>query len=101
MEQTTKFGDFINSEKPVLILFYADWNLTSRLMEKKINKVATELNGKARIITIDVDKNNELCIALKIMTVPTILILKDGEIKFMQSGEITNKIITQILKGYL
>src|SRR5690554_954394 len=75
----SKFGEIINTESPVLISFYNDWNESSEAMHSVIRNVAAVLGDKARVIKIDIEKNNELAEALRIKTVPTLMITKKGK----------------------
>lgn len=91
----SKFGELISAHVPVLIDFYTDWNEASQSMHPVIKDVAAALGDKARVIKIDVDKNQELAEALRIKGLPTLMIYKDGQMKWRQSGELdANSIIT-------
>ena len=93
----SKFGALINAEIPVLIDFYTDWNEQSIAMHEIIRDVAAALGDKAKVIKIDVDKNQELADALRIKGVPTLMIYKAGEMIWRQSGELdANSIITLV-----
>ena len=56
----SKFGELINTQLPVLIDFYTEWNEPSVSMHPVIRDVAAALGDKAKVIKIDVDKNQEL-----------------------------------------
>ena len=73
----SKFGELIQAKTPVLIGFYADWNEQSGDIHPVIRDVAAALGDKARVIKIDVDKNQELSDALRIKTLPTLMIYKE------------------------
>ena len=93
----SKFGELISAHVPVLIDFYTDWNEASQSMHPVIKDVAAALGDKARVIKIDVDKNQELAEALRIKGLPTLMIYKDGQMKWRQSGELdANTIITLV-----
>ncbi len=66
----SKFGELISTQVPVLIDFYTDWNESSILMHPVIRDVAAALGDKAKVIKIDVDKNQELADALRIRGFP-------------------------------
>lgn len=84
----SKFGELINSPVPVLIDFYTEWNEPSVSMHPVIRDVAAALGDKAKVIKIDVDKNQELADALRIKGLPTLMIYKDGQMVWRQSGEL-------------
>ncbi|AIG29214.1 thioredoxin family protein [Flavobacterium psychrophilum] len=93
----SKFGELINAQIPVLIDFYTDWNESSQSMDPVIKDVAAALGDKAKVIKIDVDKNQELAEALRIKGLPTLMIYKDGQMMWRQSGELdANTIITLV-----
>lgn len=84
----SKFGELINAQVPVLIDFYTEWNESSVAMHPVIRNVAAALGDKAKVIKIDVDKNQELAEALRIKTLPTLMIYKQGQMVWRQSGEL-------------
>ncbi|MDD2985636.1 thioredoxin family protein [Flavobacterium sp.] len=84
----SKFGELINAHVPVLIDFYTEWNESSVAMHPVIKNVAAALGDKAKVIKIDVDKNQELAEALRIKTLPTLMIYKEGQMVWRQSGEL-------------
>lgn len=84
----SKFGELINAPVPVLIDFYTEWNEPSVSMHPVIRDVAAALGDKAKVIKIDVDKNQELAEALRIKGLPTLMIYKDGQMVWRQSGEL-------------
>ena len=84
----SKFGELITAQVPVLIDFYTEWNDPSVAMHPVIRDVAAALGDKAKVIKIDVDKNQELAEALRIKGVPTLMIYKEGQMVWRQSGEL-------------
>ncbi|RZJ55153.1 MAG: thioredoxin [Flavobacterium sp.] len=84
----SKFGELINSHVPVLIDFYTEWNEPSVSMHPVIRDVAAALGDRAKVIKIDVDKNQELADALRIKGLPTLMIYKEGQMVWRQSGEL-------------
>ena len=93
----SKFGELINAEIPVLIDFYTEWNEQSVSMHEIIRDVAAALGDKAKVIKIDVDKNQELADALRIKGVPTLMIYKSGQMIWRQAGELdANSIIAMV-----
>ncbi|PQB05175.1 thioredoxin family protein [Aureitalea marina] len=83
----SKFGELIETRVPVLLDFYADWDDACTDMHAVLRDVAAALGDKARVIKIDIDKNKELAEALRVKGLPTLMIYKNGEMKWRQSGE--------------
>ncbi|MBC7438354.1 MAG: thioredoxin family protein, partial [Flavobacterium sp.] len=81
----SKFGELINAPIPVLIDFYTEWNDQSISMHPVIRDVAAALGDKAKVIKIDIEKNQELAEALRIKGLPTLIIYKNGEMVWRQS----------------
>ncbi len=97
----SKFGELIDLNIPVLLDFYTDWNAASTAMHPVLRDVAAALGDKAKIIKIDVDKNTQLAEALRVKGLPTLMIYKDGEMKWRQSGEQDANTLIGILKEYV
>ncbi|AMO20107.1 thioredoxin family protein [Flavobacterium columnare] len=94
----SKFGELIGAHVPVLIDFYTDWNEASQSMHPVIKDVAAALGDKAKVIKIDVDKNQELAEALRIKGLPTLMIYKEGQMKWRQSGELDANTIINLVQ---
>lgn len=97
----SKFGQLIDLSVPVLLDFYTDWNEDSVSMHPVLKDVAAAMGDKAKIIKIDVDKNSELAEALRIKSLPTLMIYKEGEMKWRQSGEQDANTLIGLLKEYV
>ena len=83
----SKFGELIDVPFPVLLQFYTEWSETAQQMHDVLNHVAAALGDKGKVIKIDVDKNQVLSEALRVKTLPTLMIYKQGEMLWRQSGE--------------
>tara|TARA_R110002049_G_scaffold279949_3_gene459151 strand:+ start:9865 stop:10161 length:297 start_codon:yes stop_codon:yes gene_type:complete len=97
----SKFGELIDVEIPVLLDFFTEWNDQSTSMHAVLRDVAAALGDKAKVIKIDVEKNEELAEALRVKTLPTLIIYKDGEMKWRQSGEQDANTLISIIQQYL
>ena len=96
----SKFGDLVSSDNPVLLDFYADDNKSSNLMHPVLRDVAAAIGDKGKVIKINVDKNNEIVEALRIKLLPTLMIYKDGEMVWRQSGEQDAKTLIELIKEF-
>ena len=97
----SKFGELIETHVPVLLDFYAEWDDACKGMHPVLRDVAAALGDKARVIKIDVEKNQELAEALRVKTLPTLIIYKDGEMKWRQSGEQDANGLIGIIQEYI
>lgn len=69
-----------NSSIPVLIDFWASWCGPCKMIAPVIDQLADEFDGKAKITKLNVDDNRELASQFKVMSIPTLLIFKNGAV---------------------
>ena len=96
-----KFGELISSNIPVLIDFYADWEDSTSDLHSVLRDVAAALGDKAKVIKIDVEKNETLAGALRIKKNPTFMIYKEGEMKWRQTGEQDANTLISLVEQYV
>ncbi|MFD2552089.1 thioredoxin family protein [Bizionia sediminis] len=97
----SKFGELIDVKIPVLLDFYTEWSEQSKAMHAVLRDVAAALGDKAKVIKIDIEKNKELAEALRVKALPTLIIYKNGEMKWRHSGEQDANSLIGIMKQYL
>lgn len=97
----TKFGDLINVEIPVLIDFYAHWSDEEEPTGMVLRDVVAALGDKAKVIKIDIQKNEILADALKVKSNPTFAIYKNGVMKWRQSGEQDANTLITLVQQYV
>ncbi|TVZ52281.1 thioredoxin family protein [Dokdonia sp. Hel_I_53] len=96
----SKFGELIDLNIPVLLDFYTEWSKDSIAMHPVLRDVAAAVGDRGKIIKINVDKNNELADALRIKSLPTLIIYKKGEMIWRQSGEQDATTLIGIMEEY-
>lgn len=95
------FQQIINGEKPVLIDFYAAWCGPCKAMSPMVEALGKELQGQARVLKIDVDKNQALAAQYQIQAVPTFMIFKKGQVVWKKAGGADKMTIMSQLKQHI
>lgn len=97
---TGKFSDIIKSEKPTLVDFFAEWCGPCKILKPILEEVKHNLGDSVTVLKIDVDKNPQAAAAYQIQGVPTLILFKNGAIKWRQSGVLSAKELETILKSH-
>lgn len=99
--QKVSFSDLIKGPKPVLVDFYADWCGPCRMMPPILKEVKKALGDDVEIIKIDVDRNGQLAGSLKVQSIPTLMIFKNGKAVWRQSGVAPAPTLIEAVRGHL
>ena len=96
-----KFADKINSPRPTLVDFHADWCGPCKMMEPILKTVNAKLGDRITFLKVDIDKNPKASQIYGITGVPTLILFKGGEIKWRQSGVLSAYDLETVLKKYV
>jgi len=95
----SSFQNLIDSETPTIIDFFAIWCGPCRAVSPILEDLKSDLGDDIKIFKIDVDKNQELAEQYKVQSIPTIMIFKDGALKWRETGVQSKATLKQVIDG--
>ena len=95
------FKELVNGDVPVLVDVYADWCGPCQAMGPELEKLTTSVAGEAKVLKVNLDRNQPLAEAFGIRSVPTLMIFKEGKMVWKQSGFQTAVQMESALKPFI
>lgn len=90
-----------NEKKPVLVDFWATWCNPCRMQTPILEELAEELKDKVKVVKVDVDENEKLAYELKIRSIPTLYLYKDGNLVEKSVGLTSKALLSEMIIKYL
>ena len=97
----SKFGELIDGEKPILLVFYEGVENEDDGIHRILNDVAEAVGDKGKVIKLDISKNPKLVEALRVKAAPTFTIYKSSEMVWRQNGEQDANTLIGLVSEYL
>jgi len=94
------FSEIINSDKPVLVDFFATWCGPCKTMSPILDDLKSKLGNTASVLKVDIDKNPHAAERFQVRSVPTLILFKKGKILWKQSGVVPANQLAQIIKQH-
>lgn len=94
-------AEVLRSDLPVLVDLYADWCQPCKQLSPLVEEVAAELEGKLKVVKIDVDQNPGIAQAFRVQSIPTLVTVQDGQVANMQPGLLPKSAILELVKPLL
>ena len=94
------FNEIINTDKPVLVDFSAEWCGPCKMMVPILKEVKKEVGDTISIIKVDVDKSPQAALAYQVQGVPTLILFKNGKPLWRQSGVVPKAGLVDIIKKF-
>ena len=91
--------EVLQADRPTLVDFYADWCSPCRLMQPVVDKLAEDFDGRANVVKVDVDESPKLASRYGVQSIPTFIVVRDGNAAQKLVGVQTGQALAMALAG--
>ena len=93
--------EVIQSQIPVVVDFWAEWCMPCKMVAPVLQQISQDYAGKLKVAKVNVDDNGEIAQKFNIVSIPTLLLFKDGEVVGQQVGAVPRETIEGMFKAYV
>lgn len=90
-----------NSDKPLIVDFYADWCVPCKMMAPILSQVESENKDSIIFGKINIDENTDIALEYRVLSIPTLLFIKNGEVAGRIEGAVAKSVVDQKIEKYL
>jgi thioredoxin 1 len=101
MAKTDFKASILNSDRLILVDFYADWCAPCQSMERIIEESLAELNKPIEVVKINIDRNKQAALSFSVRSIPHLILFRKGKILWQKGGIVTKRDLIKNLKGFI
>ncbi len=94
-------AEVLNSDTPVLVDFTATWCGPCKALSPKLDDIATEYEGQARVVKVDIDQSRQIAMNYNVRSVPTLLMFKSGNVTGQEIGNVDKSKLNKLIESAL
>ncbi len=93
--------EVLNSSVPVIVDFWAEWCVPCKMISPILEEIADDYEGRLKVAKVNVDEAGELAAQYNIISIPTVMVFKDGEVAAQQVGAVSRDVLEGLFKDLI